>query len=251
MEMDTPFPITSQAVNRHAQFQTTHWSMVLASQHQRDSQGAKWLAALCQQYWPPVYAFILHRTNSEQDAEDLTQAFFARLLERNWLASANPERGRFRAFLLTAAIRFLANEWDQKRTLKRGGGVKTVNIDTSIEMAIPDNRGVSAEALYERQWAISMLTTVLERLRSEFVEAGRAQEYELLKPWLTAAKNCTNYSDLATALGVQPVSARSAVHRLRKRFKKLFREEVSRTVPSQDEVDDELCSVIAALASPS
>lgn len=223
--------------------------MVLASHTNRGSEGAKWLAVLCQQYWPPIYAFILHRKHSEHDAADLTQAFFARLLEKNWLASADQERGRFRTFLLTAVTRFLANEWDHEQTMKRGGGVKIVNIDTSMGMAIPDYRGISSEAYFERQWALSMLTTVLNRLRSEFVEAGRADEYELLKPCLTAARNSTDYSALALALGVQPVSARSAVHRLRKRFKELFREEVSHTVHHEDEVDDELCSVIAALAA--
>jgi RNA polymerase sigma-70 factor (ECF subfamily) len=239
--------MTIRVMDRQANFCTTHWSMVLASGCSESAETAKSLATLCQQYWPPLYTYVRHRGYSEHDAQDLTQAFFARLIEKNWLASADRSRGRFRTFLLTAFKHFLANEWDRKQTLKRGGGLKIVNMDSSIGMTIPDRKNVSAESLYERQWALAILETVLCRLKKEFTDAGRAIEYEWLKPHLTAPRNAGGYDALSLALGVQPVSARSAVHRLRKRFKELFREEVMHTLDRDDDIEDELRSVVAAL----
>ena len=234
---------------RNARFHTTRWSIVLSSQKSDSAEAAKSLAELCEQYWPPLLAFVRHRGHSEHDAQDLTQAFFARLLEKNWLASADQTRGRFRTFLLTAIKRFLANEWDRAQTLKRGGAVKIVQIDSAIGHLIPDRQAISAESLYDRQWALAMLETVMRRLQAEFENAGRAAEYELLKHSLTAPRNGTDYDALADALGVQPVSARSAVHRLRKRFKQLFREEIMHTIDNEAETEDELRLVIAALGA--
>jgi DNA-directed RNA polymerase specialized sigma24 family protein len=249
LHVTTSEPILDPLKIRPAAFRTTRWSMVLTAQRQDDVEARKSLASLCEQYWPPLYAFVRYRGHGEQDAQDLTQSFFARLLEKNWLASANQERGRFRTFLLTAVKRFLANEWDQQQTLKRGGGVQVVNMDSTIGISIPDPKAIPADLLFERQWAFTMLETVLNRLQDEFASAGRTAEYELLKPCLTAPRNTTNYDELAVALRIQPVSARSAVHRLRNRFKELFREEVAHTVDDASEVEDELRAVITTLGS--
>lgn len=240
--------IESSNIRPHA-FRTTRWSMVLSAQGHDEIEARKSLAALCEQYWPPIYAFVRFRGHGEHDAQDLTQAFFAQLLEKNWLASVDQQRGRFRMFLLTAVKRFLANEWDREQTLKRGGGVKVVNMDSSVGISIPDTKSMPAERLFERQWALAMLETVLSRLEAEFASAGKSAEYALLKPSLTAPRNSTDYDELASELKVQPVSARSAVHRLRKRFKELFREEVSHTVKDATAIDDELRAVSAALES--
>lgn len=221
--------------------------MVLASHNGQSADAAKSLADLCELYWPPLYAFIRFQGHSEHDAQDLTQAFFALLLEKNWLASADQARGRFRTFLLTAVKRFLANQWDHGQALKRGGAIKIINMDSSIGMLIPDRQSISAESLFERQWAMAILETVLCRLRAEFTDAGREAEYELLKPCLTAPRNSTDYDAIAVALNVQHVSARSAVHRLRKRFKELFRDEIRDTVDDQAEIEGEMRLVIAAL----
>ncbi len=235
--------------SRHTKFETTHWSVVLAFQNNGSANSARSLAALCEQYWPPLYAFVRHQGHSEHDAQDLTQAFFTALLEKNWLASADQTRGRFRTFLLTAIKRFMANEWDRSQTIKAGGRVTFVNLDALSGFSLSNRPSISAESLFDRQWALAILDAVLERLQAEFVEVGRAADYELLKPCLTASRNETDYHGLATALGVQPVSARSAVHRLRKRFKELFREQIMHTVDCEAEIDDELRWVIAALGS--
>ncbi|HQX52135.1 MAG TPA: sigma-70 family RNA polymerase sigma factor [Planctomycetaceae bacterium] len=247
--MSASQPILDSSSFRPKGFRTTRWSMVLAAGGQSDFDAGKSLASLCEQYWSPIYAFVRFRGHGEHDAQDLTQAFFAQLLEKNWLASADQQRGRFRTFLLTAVKRFLANEWDRDQTLKRGGGVKVVNMDSSVGILIPDPRAMPADRLFERQWALAMLETVLNRLEAEFARAGKSAEYKLLKPSLTAPRNSTDYDVLAAALSVQPVSARSAVHRLRKRFKELFREEVSHTVDDAIGIDEELRAVIAALAT--
>lgn len=247
--MTTSTSDASQSKLRYAKFHTTRWSIVLASQSDKSADALKCLATLCEQYWPPIYAFVRYRGHREQDAQDLTQSFFARVLEKNWLASADQQQGRFRTFLLTALKRFLANEWDREHTLKRGGGVKVVNMDSSAQISIPDPKSVPADRMFERQWAITLLETVMRRLEAEFTQVGKSEEYELLKPTLTAPRNTTDYNVIAAKLKIQTVSARSAVHRLRKRFKELFREEVANTVEDESTVDEELRTLIAVLGS--
>jgi RNA polymerase sigma factor (sigma-70 family) len=225
--------------------------MVLAAQGKSSDGAFQSLEALCQQYWPPLYAYVRQRGHSAHDAQDLTQAFFARLLEKDWLTAADQERGRFRSFLLMALKRFLANEWDRERAQKRGGGAEVVSldIDTAELMPIPDPRVVPGESLFDRRWALTLLETVMRRLRAEQEAAGRLEEYEQLRPCLTADRGSVDYGSLAVALHVEPASARSAVHRLRKRFREVFREEVAGTVVDPAEVDDEMRAVIAALGA--
>jgi len=249
--MSTSEPILDSSNIRPNAFFTTRWSIVPAARGQDDVEARRTLASLCEQYWPPIYAFVRQRGHREHDAQDVTQAFFARLLEKNWLASADQHRGRFRTFLLTAVKRFLANEWDRQQTLKRGGGVKVINMDSTVGISLPDPKSIPADQLFERQWALTMLETVLNRLQAEFASAGKLPDYELLKPSLTAPQNSTDYNSLAAALNVQVVSARSAVHRLRKRFKELFRDEVKNTIDEASAVEEELRAVIAALGSTS
>ncbi|MFO0818347.1 MAG: sigma-70 family RNA polymerase sigma factor [Pirellulales bacterium] len=233
-----------------ATFRTTRWSLVFAAQGKlSQADAAQSLETLCRQYWPPLYAYVRHRGHSVHDAQDLTQAFFTRLLEKDWLMAVDRERGRFRTFLLMALKRFLANEWDRTQSQKRGGGVKFINMEAAESISIPDPRTTTAELLFERRWAFTLLETVMERLRDEHVAAGRAAQYEQLKSTLTAARGGIDYDQLGVTLGMQPASARSAVHRLRKRFRELFRDEVSSTVADPAEVDDEMRAVIAALGS--
>jgi RNA polymerase sigma-70 factor (ECF subfamily) len=207
------------------------------------------LETLCKQYWPPLYDYVRHRGYSEHDAQDLTQAYFARLLEKGWLEAADRERGRFRAFLLMTLKRFLANEWDRAQSLKRGGGVQILSSDALERVTIPDADAASAELIFERRWAVTMLEAAMRRLRSEYESAGRTEEYEHLKPCLTAERGGIDYDTLATALDFAPASARSAVHRLRKRFREIFREEVASTVDDPAAVDDEMRAVIGVLRS--
>lgn len=249
MMTDSRSPLTPD-FHQPDSFRTTRWSVVSAAQGKSSgADAAQSLETLCRQYWPPLYAYVRHRGHAVHDAQDLTQAFFARLLEKDWLAAADRERGRFRTFLLMALKRFLANEWDRSQAQKRGGGVKIIHLEAAEDISIPDPQVTTAESLYERRWALTLLESVLGRLREEYEVAGRGTHYEQLKPYLTAARGGIDYEALGAALGMLPASARSAVHRLRKRFRELFRDEVSSTVADPADVDDEIRAVIAALGS--
>lgn len=239
------------SITRHAAFQTTRWSVVLAAQGKSSGGDAfSSLEALCRQYWPPLYAYVRHRGHAAHDAQDLTQAFFARLLEKDWLTAVDRESGRFRSFLLMALKRFLANEWDHSQAQKRGGGAEWISLD-AVEAeslyARSELATLPADSLYEKRWALTLLETVMRRLREEHENAGRLVEYETLKPCLTAERGAIPYDELAQALKMEPASARSTVHRLRKRFREIFREEVAGTVAHPGEVEDEMRALVAAL----
>jgi RNA polymerase sigma-70 factor (ECF subfamily) len=223
--------------------------LVIAAQGRSSADGGQPLEILCHQYWRPLYAYVRHRGYAEHDAQDLTQAFFTRLLEKGWLAAADRARGRFRTFLLTAFTRFLANEWDHARAHKRGGGKASFTLNSDVALSLTDLRAPTAEVLFERRWALEVFDGALRRLRGEYEAAGRLAYYEQLKPQLTAERGSIDYETLAAALNIEPASARSAVHRLRKRFREVFREEVAETVADLDDVDDEIRSLIANLSS--
>lgn len=247
--MSDPEP-PKPSLTRHAAFHTTRWSVVLSAQGKSSGDAFASLEALCGQYWPPLYAYVRHRGHAAHDAQDLTQAFFARLLEKNWLTAVDQEKGRFRSFLLMALKRFLANEWDRAQTRKRGGGVEVISLDAGLAesaYAADHVAALPADSLYEKRWAITVLESVMRRLCEEHEAAGRLQEYENLKPWLTAERGSIPYEELAAVLSMEPASARSAVHRLRKRFREVFREEVASTVADHADVDDEMRAVVAAL----
>ena len=235
---------------RGTSFHSTRWSLVLSAQGRSECDAAASLEALCRQYWRPLYAYVRRRGHTAHDAEDLTQEFFTRLLEKEWLLAAAREKGRFRAFLLMALKRFLANEWDRTQALKRGAGVTFVCLDAELaesQYAADHAARLPADALFERRWALTLLEMVMQRLRAEHKAAGRLAEYESLKPSLTAERGHIPYEALAASLKMEPASARSAVHRLRKRFREIFREEVAGTVADPAEVEDEMRAVIAAL----
>lgn len=245
--MTTTQPPLSSAISRPAAFHTTRWTVVLAAQGKSSGDAIQSLEALSKQYWPPLYAYVRHRGYTEHDAQDLTQAYFARLLEKDWLAAAERERGRFRSFLLMTMKRFLANEWDRSHAQKRGGAVNTISLDAAEQISIPDSKSMTAEELYERRWAFTLLESVMHFLREEYEAAGRSAEYERLKTCLTAERGGIDYESLAAALGIQPATARSRVHRLRKRFREVFRDEVAGTVADPADVEDEMRAVVAAL----
>ncbi len=237
-------------LTREAAFHTTRWSVVLEAQGEGPRDALQSLEALCRQYWPPLYAYVRRRGLAPHDAEDLTQAFFARFLEKEWLTAAKRERGRFRSFLLIALKRFMANEWDRSQAKKRGGGCVVISLNTEIgERVYAANATLPAESLYEKRWALTVLESVMRRLKAEHEAAGKLAEYESLKPCLTAERGDIRYEALAAGLRMEPASARSAVHRLRKRFREVFREEISGTVADPAEVDAEMRAVIAALGS--
>lgn len=237
---------------QQAAFPATRWSVVLGAQGRSSGNPAASLESLCRQYWPPLYAYVRQRGHSRHDAQDLTQEFFARLLDKKWLAAADPAQGRLRTFLLMAMKRFLANEWDRSMTVKRGGGVEFVNLDPEDEDRFCDRAGpvgLPEESRFDREWALILMAAVMRRLEEEFQTAGQGAKFQALKATLTAGRGETDYGALAVTLATNPATARSSVHRLRKRFREIFREEVERTVAKPDEVDDEMRAIIAALGN--
>jgi RNA polymerase sigma-70 factor (ECF subfamily) len=237
----------------HPVFVTTHWSLVRSARDKKSPQSADALEKLCRAYWYPLYAYVRRAGQSKENAEDLTQAFFARLLEKNFLEAAEQERGRFRSFLLLAFKRFLANEWDRIRAQKRGGGQTHVSLDTELaerKFKIETSAGeTSPERLYERRWALTLLEQTMARLRAEFERAGKTGEFERLKSFLTADQREIPYATAATELGMSENTLRVAVHRLRKRYRELFREEIAHTLAKGEDVDTELRYLLAVLST--
>ena len=233
-----------------AHFATTRWTVVMAARDKASPESASALQALCTGYWPPLYAFVRRLGNSPQDAEDLTQEFFARLLQKDWLDAVERDRGRFRTFLIVAVKRFLANEWDKSRAARRGGGQAPVSLDAQFaeECYLADSGPtLSADHLYERRWALTLLEQAMTRLRAEYESDGRAEDFARLKGHLTAGRGEIPYAEIAHELGASEGAARVAVHRLRKRFREVFRATVADTVSSAEEVDAEMRYVVEVL----
>src|ERR1041385_2267684 len=185
-------------------FATTHWTVVLAAQRSNSTRAHAALSSLCQAYWFPIYAFVRRQGHGPHDAQDLTQEFFARLLEKNFLAGGDRTKGRFRSFLLGAVKHFLANEWDKARAQKRGGGRIPVPLDftdaeTSFSVEPADE--LTAERIFERRWALALLEQVLRRLREEHVRDGKEKLFEQLKPTLTEPSRTISYAEIARRLG--------------------------------------------------
>jgi RNA polymerase sigma-70 factor (ECF subfamily) len=241
------------ATNRPAAigFQTTHWSLVLRAGNRRDPAADVALAALCERYWYPLYAYVRRRVADVNEAQDLTQEFFARLLEKNTLAAVSPERGRFRGFLLAAIGNFLANEWDRARTQKRGGGARPLSLDLDCgesRLSLEPSHDVTPERLFDRQWVLTVLDLVAERLRGEYAASGKAEQFERLKETLTGDRDRVPYAALGAELGISEAAARQAASRLRKRYRELLREEVAQTVAEPADVDDEIRSLFEVLS---
>jgi RNA polymerase sigma-70 factor (ECF subfamily) len=203
-------------------------------------------------YWNPVFAFIRRSGYDRDEAQDLTQAFFALLLEKNFLEVADPQRGRFRSFLLTAVKRFLSNERDRAQALKRGGGEVPVSIDLLMAEASFDPTGSDTETpedLFERRWALSLLEHAMSQLRSEFASAGRNEQFDKLAPFLTRDSDGARYEELAGQMAVSAGALRTLVHRMRRRYRDLVRAEIAETVATSDEVDDEIRFLMSVLSS--
>jgi RNA polymerase sigma-70 factor (ECF subfamily) len=232
-------------------FATTRWSQVIAAGAQPEADTGDALARLCEAYWHPLYAYV-RRCGYDPDAAcDLTQAFFAKLLEKRFLRDADPARGRFRSFLLAAMRHFLSNERDRISAEKRGGRVAIVPME--IETAegiytreIPDNE--TPDVVFERRWALTTLERALERLRAEFARSGKGALLRRLEGFLTGDAGDAPYVLVAQELGMSEAAVKVAVHRLRKRYGGLVREEIRQTVSDEREVDDEVRELFRALA---
>jgi RNA polymerase sigma factor (sigma-70 family) len=235
-----------------AEFTTTHWSVVVLAGQNRSTQSAKALEKLCRTYWYPLYAFVRRKGHSPHDAQDLTQAFFARLLEKNYVAQADRERGRFRTFLLAALNHFLADEWDKTQRLKRGGGREIISFDAAsaeerYRMEPLDQ--LDAAKLYERRWVTTLFDKVLVRLEAEYRDSGKGELFDGLKSSLLAEDSGLSYAELGARLSLTEDAVKQAVHRMRRRYRELFREEIAQTVAGPGEVEDELKHLFAVLSS--
>ena len=235
------------------EFHTTRWSIVIAAQGQSQADVNASVESLYRQYLSPLYAYVRRRGYPPHDAQDLTHEFFSRLLEKGWLSSAQPDRGRLRTFLLVAMKRFLANEWDRSQAAKRGGGSRLVSLqseegerlfsaDAAASSTLPD------ELLFDRNWAMILMQTTLDHLRREYERSTRPGDFAVLKSCLTAERGSLDYPAIARELQLLPASARSLVHRFRRRFREIFRAEVAGTVSSPEEVEDEMRALISTLA---
>lgn len=232
------------------QFYTTHWSLVAAAAGQAGAASQAALADLCQAYWYPTYAFIRRRGYSADDARDLAQEFFATLLDKGWLADVDQERGRFRSFLLTAVARFVAKERDKAAALKRGGGRRVLPIDFDdgeTRYQREPSHDWTAERIFERRWALTLLDRTLAALRKEHEQSGKLPLFEALKIFLTGEAGTPPLRHMALELGMTEGAVKVAVHRLREKYRQKLRDEIAQTVATPADVDDELRQLLAAL----
>jgi len=234
------------------EFTTTHWSVVAMARDLESPHASAAVEALCCAYWYPLYAYVRRQGHPPTDAQDLTQAFFAHLLSKDFLREIAPAKGRFRSFLLTCLKRFLADHWRKEHTAKRGGGQAVLSLDEQNgearylrEPSDPDD----PETLFERRWAILLLDRVLDRVEVEFANAGKKELFARLLPFLLGEKGGPTYAELATALGLTEGAIKMAVLRLRERYRALFRAEIAATVAEPAEIEDEIRHVMAVLGA--
>jgi RNA polymerase sigma factor (sigma-70 family) len=236
--------------SRRPAFVTTHWSVVLTAARSDTTRARAALECLCRAYWFPLYAYVRRRGYSPEDAEDLTQEFFARLLERHRVASVAPEKGRFRSFLLASMNHFLADEWDKARAQKRGGGrVISLDLQTAeTRLEQPAANELTAEEAFDRKWALALLEQVYWRLEEEHRQQAKADLFAALRATLAGAGNAAPYAELARQLNLSEGAVKVAVHRLRHRYRELLRETIADTVDQPDEVEEELRYLLRTLA---
>jgi RNA polymerase sigma factor (sigma-70 family) len=224
-------------------FRTTHWSLVLRIADHRPEEATRALEELCRTYWYPLYAFARRKDYTHEQAQDLTQGFFAKLLEKKQLSLADPGRGRFRTFLLRSFENFLHSEYRDANVQKRGGGRQIISWDEEeaaerYSSQVAD--GASPALVFERQWAAVLLESVLVNLRREFSQSGKTELFDHLELHLWGDDTSTPYPQIAEALNMTTVSVRVTVHRLRRRFHDLLREQIANTVENLDEIEDEV-----------
>jgi RNA polymerase sigma factor (sigma-70 family) len=244
-------PASRAAADQAARwFSTTHWSVVLAAGVGSGPAAREALENLCRTYWPPLYAYVRRHGHSPEDAEDITQEFFARFLEKEYFQKADPGRGLFRTFLLTALQRFLVSEWRKSTRLKRGGNLAALPVNTAAaEEAYASQAAdpMTPEQAYEQRWAMALMDRVLARLRAEYATAGHLPLFGLLKESLWGGKEVAPYAQIGAALGQTEGAVKTAVHRLRQRCGELLREEVAQTVAQPAEIEGELRYLISVL----
>jgi RNA polymerase sigma-70 factor (ECF subfamily) len=232
-------------------FATTHWSVVVAAGSPSSPDAQKALESLCQIYWYPLYAYVRRRVANSDEAQDLTQAFFAQLLEKNYVGQAVPERGRFRSFLLTAFKHFLSKQWEKGKAKKRGGGRAAISLDFESgesRYRIEPATHFTAEQWYNKQWALMLLDRTMQQLQREWTDEGKARQFDALNGFLVGDHEAITYAQVAAELNTTEAAAKMAAHRMRRRYRTLLREEIAQTVTHPKEVDDEIRDLFTVLA---
>ncbi len=232
-------------------FVTTHWSVVLTAQSRSPAADAA-LETLCRAYWKPLYAFVRREGYQFEEAEDLTQEFFARLLERRDFDAVRKEKGRLRSYLLVSLKHFLANERDRSNAIKRGRGEQPISLDeiqAHQRFELEPIASLTADQIYERQWAMAVLDQVLARLEENYRATGRGQLFDRLKVLLAGESDHSSQAEIAAELGMTENAVKQAFHRLRVRYRELLREQIAHTVATPGELEDELRHLIAVLRS--
>lgn len=236
-----------------ARFTTTHWSVVLAAGRRDTPESADALEALCRTYWHPIYAYVRRHGHSPEDAQDLTQEFFARLLQKNSIARAEPGRGRFRSFLLGALKHTLADEQAKAEAKKRGGRQTFLSweqIDAEERFRAEPSDRLSPDQVFDRRWAVTVLEQATRRLRAEYSAPDRTTVFEELKGYVTGAPVASSYAQAAARLGLSESAVKSAIHRLRQRYHALVRAEVAHTVSNPQELEDEIRYLMCLFSAP-
>jgi len=239
----------SSSNSRDGRFPTTQWKLVLLAGEESSDDSQQALATLCRSYWYPLYAFVRRQGYAPEEAQDLTQGFFTRLLEKHYLRDYKRERGRFRSFLLASLKHYLANERDWHRAQKRGGGTAPLSIETlrngEQRYSLEPRSNLTPETIFERQWALTTIDHVLDRVR------GETDEFDRLKPFLIGDESRIPYRTLASELGTTEGALKVSIHRLRRRFRETLREEIGHTVSEPSQVQEEIRYLMTALFPPS
>ena len=234
-----------------SRFATTHWSVVRAAGRPDSVHYSQALETLCKTYWFPLYAFLRRHGNDSNRAEEYTQAFFTHLLEKDSVRLADPSRGKFRSFLLASLKNFLADLRDHDKAKKRGGGRKVFSLDfenAEAQYALEPAERLTPEKLFERSWALTILDRAMARLQGEATSEKKKRTFEYLKVYLTAKESAAAYGEVGEKLGMSEGTVRVAVHRLRRRYREVLRDEIAQTVSSEEEIDQEIRDLFTALA---
>jgi RNA polymerase sigma-70 factor (ECF subfamily) len=233
-------------------FQTTRWSLVVAARDGQNTDAKEAFATLCGAYWYPLYAFVRRKGYDAESAQDLVQGFLTRLLEKHDLTAVDRAKGRFRAFLMSACSHYLSNERDYQRAKKRGGGQATISIDrlgAEGRYGREPSHDLTAERLFEKQWALTLLDRVVDRLETEMSGAGKSRQFAVLKSALLGEATRVPYARIALELGLSEDAARAAAHRLRRRYRGLLQQEVAATLDDPRDLEAEIADLFAALGS--
>ncbi len=231
-------------------FATTRWSMVACAGQNSSPDSQRALADLCEAYWVPLYGYIKRRVNNDAEARDMTQAFFTELLEKKLIGDADPSRGKFRSYLLGSLKHFLSHQWEKANALKRGGGKAPISLnfasaDSSIKIEPVD--GLTPEQIFDRDWAMTLLSQIMERLKSEYVDSGKAELFAHLKPLLIGSPSGNTWGHVAERLQMTEAAAKMVRSRMRKRYREILRQEIADTVSKPEDVDDEIRNLFRTL----